>query len=224
MCRLSDKQDDYPPGAGPRDVDAYQSVCCGRRAYAAAVPELPELYVAADVEADGPIPGPYSMISLGMAVVGRSDLAFYTEMRPISDDFVPQALAVSGLHRDRLLREAPSAEDAMRSAARWVNDLRRIGRPVFLAAPAVWDGMFVHWYFVRFTGRNPFGVTGSGVDLRSYWMGMTGCEWGETRKGTIKLAVGLSDLPHTHNAGEDAAELAQVFGAVLTQRGEGAKQ
>jgi hypothetical protein len=35
-----------------------------------------ELYVAVDVEADGPIPGPYSMISLGMAVVGRPDLAF----------------------------------------------------------------------------------------------------------------------------------------------------
>jgi len=108
------------------------------------MPDLPELYAAVDVEADGPIPGPYSMLSLGMAVAGRPDLAFYPEIRPISDDFVPAALAVSGLDRDRLLREAPPAEDAMRAAARWVNGLRRIGRPVFLAAPAVWDGMFVH--------------------------------------------------------------------------------
>jgi hypothetical protein len=50
-----------------------------------AVSELPELYVAVDVEADGPIPGPFSMISLGMAVTGRADLTFYTELRSISD-------------------------------------------------------------------------------------------------------------------------------------------
>ena len=183
---------------------------------------LPELYIAVDVEADGPIPGPYSMISLGMAVVGHPDQRFYTELRPISDDFVPQALAVSGLDRDRLLREAPTAAEAMAAAAGWINGLRRIGRPVFLAAPAVWDGMFVHWYFLRFVGHSPFGATGSGVDLRSYWMGLTGSEWVDTRKGRIKHTLGLNDLPHTHHAGDDAAELATVFEAVLTERGRGA--
>ena len=56
--------------------------------YSATMPDPPELYVAVDVEADGPIPGPYSMLSLGMAVAGRSELTFYTELQPISDDFV----------------------------------------------------------------------------------------------------------------------------------------
>ena len=182
------------------------------------MPDLPELYVAADVEADGPIPGPYSMISLGLAVAGRPDLTFYTELRPISDDFVPQALAVSGLDRDRLLREAPTAEEAMTAAARWVNDLRAIGRPVFLAAPAVYDGMFVHWYFERFAGGNPFGPTGSGVDLRSYWMGLTGGEWYATRNGDIKRILGVTGVQHTHHAGQDAAELAEIFDAVLRHR------
>ena len=176
---------------------------------------LPELYIATDVEADGPIPGPYSMISLGMAVAGRPELRFYTEVRPISDTFVPEALAVSGLDRARLLREAPTPEVAMAAAARWINDLRRIGRPVFLAAPAVFDGMFVHWYFVRFLGTSPFGATGSGIDLRSYWMGRTRCEWSESHKSTMKQALGMRGLPHTHHAGDDAAELAAVFAAVL---------
>ena len=179
---------------------------------------LPEFYIACDVEADGPIPGPYSMISLGMAVVGRADLSFYTEIKPISDEFIPQALAVSGLDRDRLILEAPTAEDAMTAAAKWVNGLRKIGRPVFLAAPAVWDGMFIHWYFMRFTGKSPFGQTGSGIDLRSYWMGLTGCEWVETRKGIIKSKLGLKGIEHTHNAGEDARELATVFEAVKATR------
>ena len=88
-------------------------------------------------------------------------------------------------------------------------------RPVFLAAPAVWDGMFVHWYFMKFTGTSPFGATGSGIDLRSYWMGMRNCKWRETNKGVIKKELRLKRLTHTHHAGEDAEELAKIFMAVL---------
>jgi hypothetical protein len=182
------------------------------------MPDLPELYIAVDVEADGPIPGPYSMLSLGMAVVGHSELRFYSELRPISTEFVPAALAVSGLDRDQLLREAPPPEEAMQAAASWIHSLRKIGRPVFLAAPAVWDGMFVHWYFVRYLGKSPFGATGSGIDLRSYWMGMHDIEWVATHKSTIKRELGLVGLKHTHHAGDDAAELAQTFEAVLARR------
>ena len=93
-----------------------------------------------------------------------------------------------GLDRERLLREAPTIEEACDGGPG--NGLRSVGRPVLLAAPAVWDGMFVHWYFLRFTGKSPFGATGSGVDLRSYWMGLTGVEWVGTRKGIIKHTVG----------------------------------
>ena len=180
--------------------------------------KLPELYIATDVEADGPIPGPYSMISLGMSVVGDPEKTFYTELKPISDKFVPAALAVSGLDREKLIKEAPSAQEAMEAAAKWINKLRKIGRPVFLAGPAVWDGMFVHWYFIKFLGKSPFGSTGSGIDLRSYWMGLKGCEWVESRKGRIKHEMNLKDLPHTHHAGDDARELAAVFEAILNNR------
>ena len=184
--------------------------------------KLPELYVAVDVEADGPIPGIYSMLSIGLAVVDHPELSFYTELKPISDEFVPRAVEVSGLDRARLLEEAPTPESAMKEVASWINKLRKIGRPVFLAAPAVWDGMFVHWYFMRYLGKSPFGATGSGIDLRSYWMGATGCEWVESHKGKIKYALDLRGLEHTHHAGDDARELATVFGKaremVLQQR------
>jgi hypothetical protein len=180
--------------------------------------DLPEIYVAVDVEADGPIPGPFSMLSLGMAAVGHPQTSFYSEMKPISTEFLPEALSVSGLDRDLLIKNAPSPPEAMAAAYDWVNGLRKIGRPVFLAGPAVWDGMFVHWYFMRFVGKSPFGQTGSGVDLRSYWMGMHGCEWVESRKGKIKHSLSLENIEHTHNAGEDARELAIVFEAILKSR------
>jgi DNA polymerase III epsilon subunit-like protein len=178
----------------------------------------PELYVAVDVEADGPIPGSYSMLSIGMAVVGHDEWSYYSELKPISDKYVPEALKVSGLDRDRLLREAPEAEDVMREASEWVEGLRAHGRPVFLAAPAVWDGMFVHWYFVRYTGRSPFGATGAGIDLRSYWMGHTGAEWTDSHKSKIKEVLSVRGFPHTHNALDDARELAATFEAVLAAR------
>ena len=178
----------------------------------------PELYVAVDVEADGPIPGQYSMLSIGMAVVGREDLSFYTELAPISDHFNPEALKVCGLDRDKLRREAPSAEDAMQAATAWVESLREHGRPIFLGAPAVWDGMFVHWYFIRYIGHNPFGTTGAGIDLRSYWMGLNGIEWTDSHKSQIKQRLGVEGFPHTHNALDDARELAATFAAVLASR------
>lgn len=177
--------------------------------------KLPELYIAVDIEADGPIPGPYSMISLGMTVVGMLDRNFYTEIKPISEQFLPESLAISGLNREELFRTAPDAKSAMLSAAKWINELRCIGRPVFLAGPAVWDGMFVHWYFINFLGKSPFGNTGSGIDLRSYWMGKNGVEWVESRKGKIKYKLKLENVHHTHNALEDAIELAIVFESIL---------
>jgi hypothetical protein len=49
--------------------------------------------------------------------------------------------------------------------------------------------------------------------VRALVLGRTGCEWIDTRKGKIKHALGLTDIPHTHHAGQDAAELAHVFDA-----------
>lgn len=179
---------------------------------------LPEIYIATDVETDGPIPGPFSMLSLGMTTVGTERSEFYTEIQPISDHFDEDTLSMSGLDRERLKKEAPKAELAMSAAMKWVTDLAQESRPVFLAAPAVWDGMFIHWYFMKFVGQSPFGRTGSGIDLRSYWMGLNGCKWVETRKQYIKKELQLHDLPHTHHAGEDAAELATIFETMLRRR------
>ena len=56
-----------------------------------------DIYISADVETDGPIPGPFSMLSFALVYAGRYDgqhferpaelerTTFYTELRPISD-------------------------------------------------------------------------------------------------------------------------------------------
>ncbi|WP_264324540.1 hypothetical protein, partial [Romeriopsis navalis] len=61
-------------------------------------------YVMVDIESDGPIPGDYSMICFGAVIVEPSlSRSFYGQLKPISDHFVPAALAVSGFSRQQCL-------------------------------------------------------------------------------------------------------------------------
>src|SRR5687768_7912728 len=131
-----------------------------------------DLFISADVEADGPIPGPahYSMLSFGLAVAGTFDgtsfepagddaPTFYAELAPISERFEPAALAVSGLDRDRLAREGMAPAEAMAAAARWVREVAGERRPVMVAYPATFDWMWLAWYFGAYAA-NPFGHSG----------------------------------------------------------------
>lgn len=184
---------------------------------------LNELILATDMEADGPYPGEYSMISIGLAVVGehtKPGRTFYRELSPISSRFVPEALAVSGLDRNRLLREGTDPLEAMTDLAAWVKELSDEGnRVVYLAGPAGYDGMWVNYYLQRFLGRNPFAPSGACIDMRSYFMGAADVPWNRTGKSEIIKTIGLVDKPpHTHNALDDAIELAVLFDAMRTWR------
>jgi len=68
-------------------------------------------YIMVDVETDGPIPGDYSMISFGAVVVDQVlDKTFYARLKPISERFIPEALAVSGHSREETLQFADPAQ------------------------------------------------------------------------------------------------------------------
>ncbi len=61
-------------------------------------------YVMVDIESDGPIPGDYSMICFGAVIVEPAlNRTFYGKLKPISDQFFPDALAVSGFTREECL-------------------------------------------------------------------------------------------------------------------------
>jgi DNA polymerase III epsilon subunit-like protein len=168
-----------------------------------------DVFVSVDVEADGPIPGDYSMISIGAVVAAPEGATFYREIRPISERFVPEALAVSGLDRDRLLREGADPEEAMRDLTAWLGEVSPGRRPVFVGFNATFDWMFVNWYLIHFTGKNPFGI--SGLDIKAYYMGALGKKtWSETTKGKLEKRF-LGTAPHTHHALDDAREQAELF-------------
>ena len=180
-----------------------------------------DAYFSVDVETDGPIPGPFSMLSIGIAYCGRFDGAaleltprptqtLYLELKPISEQFEYEALQVNGLDRSRLVREGVDPIIAMEHIAKWIDTVSGDNRPIFVAYPAAFDWMWVHWYFCRFAKHgSPFGHSGC-FDLKTAVAVKGRAPILRSSKSQLPPAL-RSDMPHTHNALEDAMEQANIF-------------
>jgi DNA polymerase III alpha subunit (gram-positive type) len=186
---------------------------------------LPDLYVSVDIEADGPIPGEYSMLSFALCLASRYDgselevlepgpqTTFYAELKPISDRFEQTALDVHGLDRDALARDGAEPEAAMREAAEWIAGHADGARPVLVAYPLAFDWMFLHWYFVRYTGESPFGHA-TCLDIRSLYLARALTPFDRSGQPSMPAEL-LPSRPHTHNAADDAQEQAELFNNVF---------
>jgi hypothetical protein len=189
------------------------------------MPERPDIYFSADIETDGPIPGPYSMLSFGLAVAGsydgerfvRADPAertFYRELRPISDQFDSETAAVSGLDRDRLVAEGADPADAMTEAATWINATASGGVPVLIAYPLSFDWSWLWWYFSAF-GRepSPFGFSNC-LDIKTAYAIRAGRPIALSGRSQLPDVL-RSARPHEHHALADAIEQAEIFANLL---------
>jgi ribonuclease T len=176
-------------------------------------------YISVDIECSGPIPAEYSMLSLGACVVGNeennnynkeNDYTFYIEIQPLSDNYVKEALEIAGLSMQQLKLKGKEPKEAMKKFADWIAKVSGDKKkPIFVASPIAFDWCFVNYYFIKFLGYNPFGV--SGIDLKSVWIGKTDSKWHVTTIDDIKKKLGLENIAHTHNALEDAKEQSTIF-------------
>jgi DNA polymerase III epsilon subunit-like protein len=159
--------------------------------------------IMVDIEADGPIPGDYSMIALGAVVVEPTlSKKFYAELKPISNQSISQALAVSGFTREQTL----TFEDPIETLIRFENWLleNSKNKPMFISDNNGFDWMFVCWYFHHFLQRNPFGH--SSTNLGSLYKGITSDFFGNFKY--------LRKTDHTHNALDDAVGNAEALIAI----------
>lgn len=171
-----------------------------------------EVYISVDIETAGPVPGEYSMVSLGACLVDNPTEQFYIELKPINDNSIPEALKVSGLTFEQLTATGIAPAEAMSSFQNWVQRVTDNQRAVFVGFNASFDWSFVNWYFHVFLGKNPFGI--GALDIKSYYMGLSGCLWKETTSSQLPLSFQPSHR-QSHNALDDAIAQAEIFKKLL---------
>jgi ribonuclease T len=173
-----------------------------------------EKYYSVDIESAGPIPGKYSMLSLGACIVGNPRISFYCEFKPISQEFVPDALQVSGFDLRALETTGYAPEKAMQLFRQWIERTARGHKTIFVGFNATYDWQFVNWYFENFSPPNPFGF--GGIDVKSYFMGLTGKSWSESTSSQLPPHFRPA-VPQTHNALDDARAQASIFSKMMRQ-------
>lgn len=187
---------------------------------AAAAPDV-DIYFSADVETDGPIPGPYSMLSFALVKAGEFDgrrftkpddyaTSFRADLRPISTEYEPEALKVNGMDRDHLLAHGQDPVEAMTAAAAWVRAQSAGGSPVLVAYPLSFDWTWLYWYFVRFArGGSPFSHSRC-FDIKTAYAVKSRAPISGAGRRSLPPEL-QSARPHTHDALDDAIEQAEIF-------------
>lgn len=188
-----------------------------------------DAYFSADVETDGPIPGPFSLLSFALVYAGsfdgtrfefprQYDETFYRELQPISPDYEPDALQVNGLDRARLCREGADPASAMADATCWVRQIAGDRRPVLVAFPLSFDWSWLYWYFVRFSRfGSPFNHS-SCFDIKTALAVKARAPIAQSGRAGLRSEL-KSTRAHTHHAVDDAVEQAEVFAKLFEWRG-----
>ena len=176
-----------------------------------------EIYVSTDIEADGPIPGPYSMLSFASAAYSADKTLISTfsanletlsgaSTHPKTMDWWKNNQEAWSICRENCI----TPEKAMSDYSNWLNTLP--GRPVFVGYPATYDFMFIYWYLIKFTGKSPF--SHSAIDIKTMAMIALKKDYFAIRKSVLPKAW-FDKLPHTHVALDDAIEQGALFCNIL---------
>jgi hypothetical protein len=170
---------------------------------------MKEVYVSIDIEADGPIPGINSMLSLGAAAFQLGDR---TPVATFEANMFPLPEAIADIDTMDWWQRQPEAwayvnqnqrqpAQAMQQFRAWLGALP--GKPVFVGFPATYDFMFAYWYLVRFTGFPvPFGF--QGLDIKTAAMMKLKLPFRETAKRVMPKRWFEGMNKHTHKALDDA--------------------
>ena len=181
---------------------------------------MSEVFISVDIETDGPIPGPNSMLSIGAAA--------FLEDRTLLGTFSMNLCVLDGAGVDadtvKWWATQPEAWNACRQDIQdptvvmhkfvaWIDEMclgeaPKAMKPVFVGYPAGFDFLFIYWYLIKFVGMSPFSF--SALDIKTYAMCVLGCDY---RKVDKRMLARFKEpgLSHTHVAVEDALEQGYLF-------------
>lgn len=183
---------------------------------------MKEIYFSTDIESDGPIPGPNSMLSF-------ASVAFNEDGEELGS-FSRNLQTLPAAHGDpdtmawwKTQPEAWEAcrknlvlpEGAMPAYVKWVKSFP--GKPVFVAYPAGFDFLFMYWYMIRFMGADSSPFSFSAVDIKTFAMAQLGCGYREVTKRRMPKRWFKGQPKHTHVAEDDARGQGMLFIAMLKE-------
>lgn len=172
-----------------------------------------ELFISVDVETSGPIPGEYSLLSIGACVIYDPAIAFEVLVKPINKNADPEALKITGFDLDDLDRRGETPEIAVKRFAEWIDkNVSADVKPIFVGLNAGFDWSFINYYFHKFLGRNPFGF--AALDIKSLYMGVESTTWQETKSSRMAERL-KAKLEGNHEALDDARFQAELFRLIM---------
>lgn len=176
---------------------------------------LQETYISVDIEANGPIPGPNSMLSLAAAAI--------TLDKVIVEQFEVNLVELDGAkahpETTKFWRKNQGAYEAtrtniiqprvaMRNFHHWLKTIEdNYPNPIFVGHPVTFDFMWVNWYLNYFVGENVLGW--AGFDIKTAISIQAKLPYRGSTKRTMPAAF-RSSHPHTHIAMDDAIEQGEI--------------
>jgi DNA polymerase III epsilon subunit-like protein len=184
-------------------------------------------YYSIDIEASGPIPGRFNLVSLGATVIHERPTSVLQIgpsiellFRPVFEGQDPEANRIHQIPLERLMQDGLEPTLALRRLSDFVRSTTDPGtKATFVGHVAVFDWMFVAWYYHWFGIENPFGY--KAIDTKSMAIGALHLNWLDTGKETLDARLGLAAQPDStlHNAQADASHQAQLFVALMKKIG-----
>lgn len=169
-------------------------------------------HIVLDVEADGPCPGLYNMISFGLVSAADPASSYLGEVLPILDSpGIEAARAVTGIDFDIQKTYRPP-EVVMAEARDWVTAITGGKRAIFWSDNPAFDWQWWNWYCHKYLGDNPAGFSARRIgDLDAGRRGepLNSLAWKKHRV-----------TAHTHNPVDDARGNAEGLRWILEQMGQ----
>jgi len=180
---------------------------------------MKEIFVSTDIEANGPIPGPNSMLSFGSVAFDLTDPDNPVEVGSFGRNLLeiegsaPDPATMTEFWDKNPVAWAICRQDtvdpkvAMLEYVDWLKSLP--GKVVFVGYPATYDFMWVYWYLMRFAGTSPFKF--QGLDAKTYASAVLKVPFHDVGKRSMPKEWFDEKLEHTHLAVDDAREQGVMF-------------
>lgn len=183
-----------------------------------------EIYIVIDIEADGPVPGQYSMLSIGaVATTGKEEVGIFSaQLLPLKGASQHQATMEWWKSQPEAWKAATEnqkpPQQVMQDFCEWLKGFD--GKLIVTAHPIGFDYSFVSWYLWKYINENPFADSNGAVvnlDIASFVSGSLHLKVSDSTRTKMPEMLKKGMPEHNHNALDDARGFAVILRNILAE-------